>query len=65
MSNCQLNIIQPVLVKSLADEFMFAEPNSQSETPATAGTHLLVNRLKLCAEHKQGIAVAWVYCCIR
>ena len=32
------------------DEFTFVEPNSQPETPATAGTHLLANGLKLCAE---------------
>ena len=42
--------MQVLLVNSLADEFMFAEPNSQPDTPATAGTHLLVNGPKVCAE---------------
>ena len=43
-------IMQPVLVKSLTDEFTFAELNVQPDTPATAGTHLLSSGLTFCAE---------------
>ena len=47
--NKTLKIAQPVLVQSVNDEFILAEPNSKPETPATAGTHLMISGPKFCA----------------
>ena len=45
-----LKITQPVLVKSLIDEFTFDEPNAKPEVPATGDTHLMSKGPNLCAE---------------
>ena len=45
-----LKITQPILVKSLIDEFTFDEPNAKPEKPATGGTHLMSKGPSLCAE---------------
>ena len=45
-----LKITQPVLVKSLLDEFTFDEPNAKSEVPATGSTHLVSKGPNLHAE---------------
>ena len=47
---CKLKITQPVLVKSLIDEFVFNEPSAKPDIPATAGTHLVKSGIKLGAE---------------
>ena len=36
-------------MQSLNDEFNFAEPNSKSEMPATAGIHIMNSGPKLCS----------------
>ena len=45
-----LKIAQPVVVKSLIDEFTFDEPNAKPEVPATRGAHLMSKGPNLCAE---------------
>ena len=45
-----LKISQPMLVKSLIDEFTFDEPNAKLEGPATGGTHFMSKGPNLCAE---------------
>ena len=45
-----LKITQPILVKSLIDEFTFDEPNAKLEVPATGGTHLMSKGPSLCME---------------
>ena len=47
---CELKITQPVLVQSLQDEFDFENPNNCPETPAPAGTHLMVSGQPLSPE---------------
>ena len=46
----KLKIMQPVLVKSLVDKFMFDEPSAKPDIPGMAGTHLMKSGIKLCAE---------------
>ena len=42
----KLKIMQPVLVKSLIDEFMFNELSAKPDIPPTAGTHLVNSGIK-------------------
>ena len=46
----ELKITQPVLVQTLQDEFDFDNPNYCPETPAPAGTHLMVSGQPLSPE---------------
>ena len=47
---CKLKITQPVLVRSLIDEFVFNEPSVKPNILATAATHLVKSGIKLGAK---------------